>query len=97
MSYTQDQNFVFLNGVKNQIRIAPNRDHPNAGLILRMAHVGKAAELRGDLANASDNLAGRYWIVLLDVGENGIKLRQRGLGELDLHAWRYLAKTASTS
>jgi hypothetical protein len=63
MSYTQDQNFVFLNGVKNQIRIAPNRDHPNAGLILRMAHVGKAAELRGDLANASDNLAGRYWIV----------------------------------
>jgi hypothetical protein len=26
-----------------------------------MAHVGKAAELRGDLANASDNLSGRYW------------------------------------
>ena len=62
-----------------------------------MAYVGKAAELRGDLANASDNLAGRYWIVLMEVGENGIKLRQRGLGELDLHAWRYLAKTASTS
>jgi hypothetical protein len=31
-----------------------------------MGHVGKAAELRGDLANASDNLAGRYWIVLMD-------------------------------
>jgi len=86
MSYTQDQNFVFLNGVKNQIRIAPNRDHPNAGLILRMAHVGKAAELRSDLANASDNLAGRYWIVLMDIRENSIKLRQRGLGEPDLHA-----------
>ena len=62
-----------------------------------MAYVGKAAELRGDLANASDNLAGRYWIVLMDIRENSIKLRERGPGELDLHAWRYLAKTASTS
>src|SRR5450759_1742577 len=97
MSCTQDQNFVFLNGVKNQIRIAPHRDHPNAGLVLRMAHVGKAAELRGDLANARDNLACRYWIALMDGGKNGIKLRQRGPGELDLHVCRYLANTASTS
>ena len=76
VAHAQDQNFVVLDRVENQIRIAPHRDHPNAGLVFRMAHVGKAAELRGHLANASDNLACRYWIALMDIGENGIKLRR---------------------
>jgi hypothetical protein len=62
-----------------------------------MAHVGKAAELQGDLANASNDLACRYWIAFMDVRENGVKLRERGLGKSDIHAGRYLVKTASTS
>jgi hypothetical protein len=97
MAHAQDQNFIILDGVENQIRIAPHGDHPHFRFVFWMAHLGKATELHGYCTNASNDLAGCYWIALVDVSENRVKLRERGLGESDLHAGRYLANTASTS
>ena len=97
MAHAQDKNFIILDRVENQIRIAPHGDHSNARFVLRLAHFGKATQLRGDGTNAGDDLASRDRMTLMDVSENRIKLRECGLSESDLHTGRYLANTASTS